>query len=222
MEKGAVLWRRNEPVDEDIWDDSDLIAAYDRAHEQIKKEIERRNRASSENSSSGQEPPTGWKQGDYCIAIFSGDCLPYEAKIKCIRGKYCIVHYIGYGNEERVLLSDLHPSEGKKARQAQQARAGSSVHTSSMNSGSYQYHTSIPNLPDEPPCSRADSLQLPFPDSTHSTLSMPPLPSLFLENSKESDALSSMLMAWYMSGYHTGYYQALQQSQQVEKCCDHK
>uniref|UniRef100_A0A1E1X575 Putative mrna splicing protein smn survival motor neuron n=1 Tax=Amblyomma aureolatum TaxID=187763 RepID=A0A1E1X575_9ACAR len=222
MEKGAVLWRRYETVDEDMWDDSDLIAAYDRAHEQIKKEIERRNRASSENSSSGQEPPTGWKQGDYCIAIFSGDNLPYEAKIKCIRGKYCIVHYIGYGNEERVLLSDLHPSEGKKARQAQQARAGSSVHTSSTTSGSYQHHTNIPNLPDEPPWSRSESLRLPFPDSSHGTPSMPPLPSLFLENSNESDALSSMLMAWYMSGYHTGYYQALQQSKELENCCGHK
>uniref|UniRef100_G3MLI0 Tudor domain-containing protein n=1 Tax=Amblyomma maculatum TaxID=34609 RepID=G3MLI0_AMBMU len=219
MEKGAVLWTRNEPIDEDIWDDSDLIAAYDRAHEQIKKELERRNHASSENSSSGQEPPTGWKQGDYCIAVFSGDNLPYEAKIKCIRGKYCIVHYIGYGNEERVLLSDLHPSEGKKARQAQQARAGSSVHTSRVTSGTYRHHTTVPNLPNEPPWSGKDSLRIPFPDPTHG---MPPLPSLFSEDGKDNDALSSMLMAWYMSGYHTGYYQALQQSKHPENCCDHK
>ncbi|XP_075537180.1 survival motor neuron protein-like isoform X2 [Dermacentor variabilis] len=195
MAKGSVLWRRTETIDEDMWDDSDLIAAYDRAYEKIKKEIEKRNLTSSENSSAGQEPSTGWKQGDYCIAVYSGDKLPYEAKIKCIRGKHCIVHYIGYGNEERVLLSDLHPSEGKKARQAQQARAGSSVHTSSVKSGSFQHCAGIPN--GIPP--------------------LPPHPSLFLENSAESGALSSMLMSWYLSGYHTGYYQALQQSTQAQK-----
>uniref|UniRef100_A0A224Z0C9 Survival motor neuron protein n=1 Tax=Rhipicephalus zambeziensis TaxID=60191 RepID=A0A224Z0C9_9ACAR len=216
MAKGTVLWRRTENADEDIWDDSDLIAAYDRAYEKIKKEIERRNRTSSENSSAGQEPSTGWKQGDYCIAVYSGDKLPYEAKIKCIRGKHCIVHYIGYGNEERVLLSDLHPSEGKKARQAQQARAGSTVHTSDVTSGSSQHYAGIPNLPSEPPWGAAN-LGVPFSSSACGTPPLPAHPPLFSDSSAESDALSSMLMAWYMSGYHTGYYQALQQSRQTQK-----
>ncbi|XP_070387984.1 survival motor neuron protein-like [Dermacentor albipictus] len=216
MAKGSVLWRRTETIDEDMWDDSDLIAAYDRAYEKIKKEIEKRNLTSSENSSAGQEPSTGWKQGDYCIAVYSGDKLPYEAKIKCIRGKHCIVHYIGYGNEERVLLSDLHPSEGKKARQAQQARAGSSVHTSNVKSGSFQHCAGIPNLPNEPPWGAA-SLGAPLSSSAHGIPPLPPHPSLFLENSAESGALSSMLMSWYLSGYHTGYYQALQQSRQAQK-----
>nr|XP_037268253.1 survival motor neuron protein-like isoform X2 [Rhipicephalus microplus] len=196
MAKGTVLWRRTENPDEDIWDDSDLIAAYDQAYEKVKKEIDRRNRTSSENSSAGQEPSTGWKQGDYCIAVYSGDKLPYEAKIKCIRKKHCIVHYIGYGNEERVLLSDLYPSEGKKARQAQQARAGS--------------------LPSEPPWGAAN-LGVPFSSSSRGTPPLPAHPPLILDNSAESEALSSMLMAWYMSGYHTGYYQALQQSRQTRK-----
>ncbi|XP_037268253.2 survival motor neuron protein isoform X2 [Rhipicephalus microplus] len=196
MAKGTVLWRRTENPDEDIWDDSDLIAAYDQAYEKVKKEIESRNRTSSENSSAGPEPSTGWKQGDYCIAVYSGDKLPYEAKIKCIRKKHCIVHYIGYGNEERVLLSDLYPSEGKKARQAQQARAGS--------------------LPSEPPWGAAN-LGVPFSSSSRGTPPLPAHPPLILDNSAESEALSSMLMAWYMSGYHTGYYQALQQSRQTRK-----
>ncbi|XP_049269424.1 survival motor neuron protein [Rhipicephalus sanguineus] len=216
MAKGTVLWRRTENADEDIWDDSDLIAAYDRAYEKIKAKIERRNRTSSENSSPGQEPSTGWKQGDYCIAVYSGDKLPYEAKIKCIRGKHCIVHYIGYGNEERVLLSDLHPSEGKKARQAQQARAGSTVHTSDVTSGSSQHCTGIPNLPSEPPWGAAN-LGAAISSSAYGTPPLPAHPPLFSENNAESDALSSMLMAWYMSGYHTGYYQALQESRQTQK-----
>uniref|UniRef100_A0A6G5AC76 Putative mrna splicing protein smn survival motor neuron n=1 Tax=Rhipicephalus microplus TaxID=6941 RepID=A0A6G5AC76_RHIMP len=216
MAKGTVLWRRTENPDEDIWDDSDLIAAYDQAYEKVKKEIDRRNRTSSENSSAGQEPSTGWKQGDYCIAVYSGDKLPYEAKIKCIRKKHCIVHYIGYGNEERVLLSDLYPSEGKKARQAQQARAGSNVHTTDATSGSSQRCTGIPDLPSEPPWGAAN-LGVPFSSSSQGTPPLPAHPPLISDNSAESEALSSMLMAWYMSGYHTGYYQALQQSRQTRK-----
>ena len=38
---------------------------------------------------------------------------------------------------------------------------------------------------------------------------MPPPPAPVNSNdvSHDSDALASMLMAWYLSGYHTGYYQ---------------
>ncbi|CAN7983356.1 unnamed protein product, partial [Ixodes hexagonus] len=130
MAKGSVLWRRNEFEDDEIWDDSEMIAAYNRAVSKIKDEISRRSRSSSETK---PEPPTGWKHGDYCIAVYSGDNLPYEAKIKYIKGKHCTVHYIGYGNEERVLLADLHPSEGRQARLAQQERAKSSSGTSKVD-----------------------------------------------------------------------------------------
>ena len=35
----------------------------------------------------------------------------------------------------------------------------------------------------------------------------PPAPVTNTDVSHDSDALASMLMAWYLSGYHTGYYQ---------------
>lgn len=210
-----MLWRRNQSAEDDVWDDTDLVAAYDRAYAQIKKEIQKRTVSSSENSS-GQEPPTGWKQGDYCTAVYSGDKLPYEAKIKCIKGKHCTVHYIGYGNEERVLLSALQPTEGKEARRAQQARAGSRVHMGGRTPSFTRHHVGIPAFPHEPPWS-GDARELPCPGSSSviPTIPPPPPPSVFPEGSSDSEALSSMLMSWYMSGYHTGYYQALQQSQQA-------
>lgn len=213
MEKGSVLWRRNQDAEDDAWDDTDLIAAYDRAYSQIKKEIDKRTVPSPENSS-GQEPSTGWKQGDYCTAVYSADKLPYEAKIKCINGRHCTVHYIGYGNEECVLLAALQPSEGKEARRAQQARAGSRVH---MGDGTPSYtrrHIGIPRFPREPPWS-GDASRPPHP-SVVPTIPPPPPPSVFKQGSPDSEALSSMLMSWYMSGYNTGYYQAVQQSQQAD------
>lgn len=44
---------------------------------------------------------------------------------------------------------------------------------------------------------------------------MPPPPAPVNSNdvSHDSDALASMLMAWYLSGYHTGYYQVSDWSQ---------
>ncbi|KAL3224835.1 hypothetical protein MRX96_026223 [Rhipicephalus microplus] len=194
MAKGTVLWRRTKNPDEDIWDDSDLIAAYDQAYEKVKKEIDRRK------------------------PYFVGELVSGARTVDWMETgkKHCIVHYIGYGNEERVLLSDLYPSEGKKARQAQQARAGSTVHTSDETSGSSQRCTGIPDLPSEPPWGAAN-LGVPFSSSSRGTPPLPAHPPLILDNSAESEALSSMLMAWYMSGYHTGYYQALQQSRQTRK-----
>lgn len=216
MEKGSVLWRRNQASEDDVWDDTDLIAAYDRAYSEIKKQIDKRTVSSSENSSV-QEPPMGWKQGDYCTAVYSADKLPYEAKIKCIKGRHCTVHYIGYGNEERVLLAALQPSEGKEARRAQQARAGSRVHMIGNPPSSTQRHIGIPALPCEPPWSgNASGLPNPGSSSVVPVIPPPPPPSVFKEGCPDSEALSSMLMSWYMSGYHTGYYEAVQQSQQAD------
>ena len=46
---------------------------------------------------------------------------------------------------------------------------------------------------------------------------MPPPPAPVNSNdvSHDSDALASMLMAWYLSGYHTGYYQVSNHSVHV-------
>ncbi|XP_054842285.1 survival of motor neuron protein-like isoform X2 [Eublepharis macularius] len=40
---------------------------------------------------------------------------------------------------------------------------------------------------------------------------IPPPPPLSPDSSEDDEALGSMLIAWYMSGYHTGYYLGLKQ-----------
>ncbi|XP_055554947.1 survival motor neuron protein 1-like isoform X6 [Falco biarmicus] len=41
---------------------------------------------------------------------------------------------------------------------------------------------------------------------------IPPPPPMTPDSSEDDEALGSMLIAWYMSGYHTGYYLGLKQS----------
>uniref|UniRef100_A0A131Y7Z8 Putative mrna splicing protein smn survival motor neuron n=1 Tax=Ixodes ricinus TaxID=34613 RepID=A0A131Y7Z8_IXORI len=222
MAKGSVLWRRTEFQDDEIWDDTEMIAAYNRAVSKIKDEISRRSRTSSETQASQSEPPAGWKQGDYCIAVYSGDHLPYEAKIKYLKGKHCTVHYIGYGNEERVLVADLHPSEGRRARLAQRERAESSVHASASSFPPHLPQWDAPQAVSGEPWKRQRRSAFSNTVARIPSIPPPPPPPPFTGDIKDNEALSSMLMSWYMSGYHTGFYQALQQAREEQKTCCHE
>ncbi|XP_076323181.1 survival motor neuron protein-like isoform X3 [Tachypleus tridentatus] len=66
-----------------------------------------------------------WKLGDYCQAIFSEDGLLYEACVMSTNEQEgtCVVHFLGYGNEEEVRIGDLLASQGKHARAQQELAA---------------------------------------------------------------------------------------------------
>lgn len=53
-----------------------------------------------------------FKVGDHCRAVFTEDGQLYEAVIISLddENEICRVRYLGYGNEEDQLLSDLLPS----------------------------------------------------------------------------------------------------------------
>ncbi|KAI8478711.1 SMN protein Smn1 [Branchiostoma belcheri] len=82
----VVFSREQDGNDSDIWDDSALIQAYDRAVQAMK-----------------------WKPGDQCIAMYSEDQLWYPAEILSInpQRRTCLVRYTDYGNEEEQNLKDL-------------------------------------------------------------------------------------------------------------------
>ncbi|XP_064472701.1 survival motor neuron protein-like [Ornithodoros turicata] len=217
MASGKVLWTRNKNEDDEIWDDTEMIAAYDRAMSKIKAEMSRRDKQRSGETSANKEVQNAreWKQGDYCRCVYSGDNVTYEAKIKCIKGEHCTVHYIGYGNEECIQLSDLSPSEGKKARQVQQARARSAVHTSSSNHSPKHSPMDFPSLGSlkrSPHQHSWNHSPKSYPDMMRPQGILPPPPPVFDGSVRDDEALASMLMSWYMSGYHTGYYQAMMHS----------
>ncbi|KAL7988939.1 hypothetical protein Chor_007858 [Crotalus horridus] len=86
----AVLFRRGagQSDDSDIWDDTALIKAYDKAVASFK-----------------------WRVNDVCSAVWSEDGNVYQATITSINWKKgtCVVVYTGYGNREEQKLSDLLP-----------------------------------------------------------------------------------------------------------------
>ncbi|KDR07072.1 survival motor neuron protein [Zootermopsis nevadensis] len=132
-------------AEEDIWDDTALVQAYDRAVSLAKEEVVRRmgldkesisgnesnasNRPRRRKKKHNKEWPLQWQVGTPCRAVYSGDGSIYEATIDALfhnKGT-CRVKYIGYGNEEEVPLKMLQPSLGQAARKLQEAAAAAQV-----------------------------------------------------------------------------------------------
>lgn len=149
---GDVLWKRDSDSHlehEDIWDDSALIDAYDRAVGQVKEAIARKlseNHNDTKKKIKPRTKPKTWKVGDFCNAVYSEDSINYEAYIKEISqsGTNCLVQYIGYGNEEVLPVSEIQPSLGKEIRDRQellsqkemdviQAKVSSAIATTQMD-----------------------------------------------------------------------------------------
>ncbi|XP_056369389.1 survival motor neuron protein isoform X2 [Oenanthe melanoleuca] len=128
----AVLFRRGtgQSDDSDIWDDTALIKAYDKAVASFKNAlkngecsepsekqeqrlvIKRKNHKKNRNrKKSNTAPLKQWKVGDSCSAVWSEDGNLYLATIASINQKRgtCVVTYTGYGNQEEQNLSDLLP-----------------------------------------------------------------------------------------------------------------
>jgi hypothetical protein len=80
-----------------------------------------------------------WKVSARCRATFTKDGIEYEATLKAIEEdtdgrKYAVLHYVGYVNEEKKLLSELLPSAGKEARDEQRKCAKGASETTTSES----------------------------------------------------------------------------------------
>ncbi|XP_023178140.2 tudor domain-containing protein 3 [Drosophila hydei] len=53
--------------------------------------------------------PWLWKGGDLCMAKYWDDGRYYEAEITAVSENTCVVFFLGYGNHEEVLKSDILP-----------------------------------------------------------------------------------------------------------------
>uniref|UniRef100_A0A8C5LIP7 Tudor domain-containing protein n=1 Tax=Leptobrachium leishanense TaxID=445787 RepID=A0A8C5LIP7_9ANUR len=127
---GAVVFKRGagQSDDSDIWDDTALIKAYDKAVSSFKKALKngdctmaspppeknvcskRKNKKKNKSrKKSNTAPLKKWKVGESCSAVWSEDGNVYPATISSIDAKRgtCIVVYTGYGNSEEQHLCDL-------------------------------------------------------------------------------------------------------------------
>ncbi|KAK7866570.1 hypothetical protein R5R35_010417 [Gryllus longicercus] len=140
MENQEMLFMRNGNDEDngsdqdDVWDDSALIKAYDVAVKAVKDKIAQRleynnadgrdkaNRKLSKKNGGLKSKKLEWQVGAACRAVYSEDGNVYEATIQHIKsnGNTCIIRYVGYENEEEVLLSQLMVSEGPEARLKQE------------------------------------------------------------------------------------------------------
>ncbi|XP_048656117.1 survival motor neuron protein isoform X3 [Marmota marmota marmota] len=191
-QEDSVLFRRGtgQSDDSDIWDDTALIKAYDKAVASFKHALKngdicetsdkpkgtprrkpvKKNKSQKKNTTT---PLKQWKVGDKCSAIWSEDGCIYPATIASVdfKRETCIVIYTGYGNREEQNLSDLLSPTSEVANNIEQ-----------------------------------------------NTQEIIPPPPPICPDSDDADALGSMLISWYMSGYHTGYYMGFRQNQKEGRC----
>ncbi|KAK9309977.1 hypothetical protein QLX08_000595 [Tetragonisca angustula] len=209
---------------EDVWDDSALVKAYDKAINLAKEKVIKRmgldvqNSQLKENKQVNQprhtnKPKKKWIVGAPCRAVYSEDGVIYEAIIsKIYENKTCIVKFVGYGNTEKVQLNSLLESEGLQSQIAQQKKALEekfNEENDETETRSYK-HQFVPG----PSFNSIADIMPPAP----------PLPPQLMAKlpDNDTDALSSMLMSWYISGFHTGYYHGLKQArsnQEKRKNC---
>ncbi|KAK2562979.1 Survival motor neuron protein 1 [Acropora cervicornis] len=124
---GDVVYKAGQDSDalSDIWDDSALIEAYDRAISAIKSG----GKNSTAKSKGGGKNRYNvfmylWHVGDSCRAIYSEDELIYEAVITFVNhsSNTCVVKFCGYGNTEEKNLSDLLPPDRVVKRDRKSAK----------------------------------------------------------------------------------------------------
>nr|XP_048705224.1 survival of motor neuron protein-like isoform X2 [Caretta caretta] len=232
----TVLFKRGagQSDDSDIWDDTALIKAYDRAVASFKNALKngecsepsdkqeqcsgtkrKNNKKNRSRKKSNAAPLKQWKVGDACSAVWSEDGNVYLATIASIDQKRgtCVAVYTGYGNREEHNLSDLLlPNTVEKENKEQNARE---------NENETQYSTDESEKSSQSPGNKYNSTKLKsshwnshFPPPPPPGLGrlIPPPPPMGPDSPEDEEALGSMLIAWYMSGYHTGYYLGLKQS----------
>lgn len=207
---------------EDVWDDSLLIKAYDRAISKIKKQFGVEEEESSDlhenkklkktkqseiinEDEETKTSPLQWQVGDRCYATYSVDGLDYPAQIIEINenNNTCLVRYDYYDNEEEVNLDDLiEMDEFEDSANATTSTAESS-------------EEKIEQIPQKKQKNKKKNFNK--SKNEEQFIPPPPIPPALLSQmegmnlngtgaSSDTESLYAMLMSWYMSGYHTGFY----------------
>ena len=225
LEGSSTLFsKKDHQNQEDIWDDTALIRAYEKSVKAIKKKLgstqiktestatkSQQAHESSESEEDNVEEEAAnedvtysaqgrnWKILDLCMAVYSEDGLLYPAKIQSIfeskeGDKKCIIQYLHYLNEEEKYLREL-------------------MEYSEDLEAEYDSEPLEPThkTPNKISLTELKGPAVDFMPKGFSIPPPPPPPLLGEASTDDMDALYSMLLSWYMSGYHTGYYFAKKQ-----------
>ncbi|XP_026880047.2 survival motor neuron protein 1 [Electrophorus electricus] len=177
---GDVIFCRGtgQSDDSDIWDDTALIKAYDKAVASFKNALKgdddmapdnkkekpgnkRKNNKKNKSRKRCNAPPDReWNVGDSCYAVWSEDGNLYAATISSINQEKgtCVVYYTGYGNEEEQNLNDLIDieeldEESKKTADVKEAESSTeeSDKSSTPHQSTQQKHNPKGKAPVGPP-----------------------------------------------------------------------
>ncbi|XP_043277524.1 survival motor neuron protein [Venturia canescens] len=248
-EENNVLFVRGTAKDtnftaaDDVWDDTALIKAYDKAINLAKDKVAKRigmefvctpenSKPQVQKKSNQTKANQKWTVGSPCRAIYANDGQEYEAIVTNVyeKSKTCRVTFVGYGNTEIVELSTLRESHGLKSQIEQNKNC--QVVDESLES-SQATHAGL----DAPEVNGSLGERMDF-ENEHQSMPKnvfnsgstfnssygimppaPPLPPQLMSKlpDNDADALSSMLMSWYISGFHTGYYHGIKQARHLEE-----
>jgi len=144
----------DQTVNDDQWDDSELLEKFNRSMSVIHQKVEDRINSTmkGENSpgpsttimSNDDPAATGgakskikkkkrtkaaekWSTGAPCQAVYPSDGQWYEGTVTGVEGHTATVELLGYGDVLTVAVADLRPSEGAKKREEQRYEAGDEV-----------------------------------------------------------------------------------------------
>ncbi|XP_022245191.1 survival motor neuron protein 1-like isoform X3 [Limulus polyphemus] len=217
--EGDILWKKDDEKTSEhneIWDDTALIEAYDRAVSQMKEVISKKNknqvpedekitgRKKNKKRGKGKRKPKNHSEGMEWIGTRYGSLKSGKKPAK--KPKKGTVSHSGENNPYLHQANGFHHQSFMPPHACRTGFQGFSPARQCTNQLHGPSSSFIPDIPPPPP--------FPLDD----------------EGVTDDEALASMLMSWYMSGYHTGYYQALRQmrSESCEcqghidkKCCLH-
>uniref|UniRef100_A0A8C9WD05 Survival of motor neuron 1, telomeric n=1 Tax=Scleropages formosus TaxID=113540 RepID=A0A8C9WD05_SCLFO len=216
--------------DSDIWDDTALIKAYDKAVASFKNALKgeetpatvkedkpgkkrKNNKKNRSRKKSNALPDKQWKVGDACWAFWSEDGNLYSATVSSIDHEKgtCMVVYADYGNEEEQNLADLLSESYEEDAETQDVSQVKCCISCTLKHEQFKHHCCFQNEPKLG--SPAPGFPAWPPVIPYGPPMIPPPPPMSPDTLEDDEALSSMLIAWYMSGYHTGYYLGLKQAQ---------
>nr|XP_012418875.1 PREDICTED: survival motor neuron protein isoform X2 [Odobenus rosmarus divergens] len=207
-QEDSVLFRRGtgQSDDSDIWDDTALIKAYDKAVASFKHAL---------------------KNGDISEASDKPKGAPKRkpAKKNKSQKKNATTPLKQNENESPISTDESENSSRSPGNKPDNIKSKAApwnsflpppppMPGSGLGPGKPGPKFSGPPPPPPPPHFLSCWLP-PFPSGPPI---IPPPPPICPDSFDDADALGSMLISWYMSGYHTGYYMGFKQNQKEGRC----